>query len=106
MQRDHKAVMQARSRNIVLQVAYDGTAYHGFQRQTPPIVAVQNILEEKLQTIFGDTIELAAAGRTDAGVHAYGQVVNIFTDGRITVDRSARAANSLLPDDIVVRSAW
>ena len=104
MKREHKAEMKARARNIVLKVAYDGTAYHGFQRQTPPIVAVQNILEEKLQTIFGDTIELAAAGRTDAGVHAYGQVVNFFTDGRIPVDRIARAANSLLPDDIVVRA--
>lgn len=105
MKREHKAEMKARARNIVLKVAYDGTAYHGFQRQTPPIVAVQNILEEKLQTIFGDTIELAAAGRTDAGVHAYGQVVNFFTDGCIPVDRIARAANSLLPDDIVVRAA-
>ena len=75
MKREHKAEMKARARNIVLKVAYDGTAYHGFQRQTPPVVAVQNILEEKLQVVFGDSIELAASGRTDAGVHAYGQVV-------------------------------
>ncbi|MCI6285245.1 tRNA pseudouridine(38-40) synthase TruA [Selenomonas sp.] len=106
MKKEHKEMMKARRRNIALRLAYDGTAYAGFQRQTPPIVAVQNVLEEKLQTIFGDTIELAAAGRTDAGVHAYGQVVNFFTDGTIPVERIARAANSLLPEDIVIKEAW
>ena len=106
MKKEHKALMKARRRNIALKVAYDGTAYAGFQRQMPPIIAVQNVLEEKLQTIFGDTIELAAAGRTDAGVHAYGQVVNFFTDGTIPTGRIARAANSLLPDDIVIKAAW
>lgn len=105
MKPEHKAEMKARARNIALKVAYDGTAYHGFQRQTPPIVAVQNVLEEKLQVVFGDSIELAASGRTDAGVHARGQVVNFFTDGRIPVDRIVRAVNSLLPDDIVVLAA-
>lgn len=106
MKKEHKEMMKARRRNIALQVAYDGTAYAGFQRQTPPIIAVQNVLEEKLETIFGDSIELAAAGRTDAGVHAYGQVVNFFTDGTIPTDRIARAVNSLLPDDITVKKAW
>ena len=106
MKKEHKELMKARRRNIALTVAYDGTAYAGFQRQTPPIVAVQNVLEEKLHVIFGDSIELAAAGRTDAGVHAYGQVVNFFTDGTIPTERIARAVNSLLPDDIVIKDAW
>ena len=56
MRPEHKAEMKARARNIILQVAYDGTDYHGFQRQTPPVVAVQNVLEEKLQLVFGDKI--------------------------------------------------
>ena len=72
MKKEHVAEMKRRARNIALRVAYDGTAYHGFQRQTPPVVAVQNVLEDVLKAVFGDTIELAAAGRTDAGVHAYG----------------------------------
>ena len=105
MKPEHKVEMKARARNIVLTVAYDGTAYHGFQRQTPPVVAVQNVLEEKLQQVFGDTIELAASGRTDAGVHAYGQVVNFFTNGTIPTERIVRAVNSLLPPDIVVKEA-
>ena len=105
MKREHKERMKARARNVCLTVAYDGTAYHGFQRQSPPICAVQNVLEEKLALVFGDAIELAAAGRTDAGVHAMGQVVNFFTDGRIPTERIVRAMNSVLPPDIVVKAA-
>ncbi len=105
MRPDHKAAMKARKRNIRLTIAYDGTEYHGFQRQTPPIKAVQNVLEKVLEQVFGDTIELAAAGRTDAGVHAYGQVVNFFTDGSIPIDRVTRAVNGLLPPDITVKEA-
>lgn len=102
---EHKELMKARRRNIRLTVAYDGTAYNGFQRQNPPRVAVQNVLEEKLAMVCGDTIELAASGRTDAGVHAMGQVVNFFTDGNIPLDRLPRAVNSILPPDIVVLDA-
>lgn len=106
MRREHKAMMKARARNIALLVAYDGTDYHGFQRQSPPVVAVANVLEEKLALVFNDSIELAAAGRTDAGVHAAGQVVNFFTDGRVPIERVPMALNSLLPSDISIRDAW
>ena len=106
MRSAHKEEMKQRARNICLIVSYDGTDYHGFQRQTPPIVAVQNVLEETLSRVFGDSVELAAAGRTDAGVHAEGQVVNFFTDGTIPIERIPRAVNSLLPPDIVVCRAF
>lgn len=106
MRPENVAVMKARARNLVLTVAYDGTNYHGFQRQTPPVVAVQNVLERALAKVCGEQVELAAAGRTDAGVHAYGQVVNFFTDGRIPVERLPRAVNGLLPPDIIVTKAW
>lgn len=105
MRHEHKQDMKLRRRNIALTVAYDGTNYNGFQWQSPPRVAVQNVLEERLEKIFGDKIELAAAGRTDAGVHALGQVVNFFTDGRIDVDKIPIAASCVLPSDIVVREA-
>ncbi len=98
--------LKSRRRNIALLVSYDGTNYNGFQRQNPPSVAIQNILEERLEKIFGDTIELAASGRTDSGVHALGQVVNFFTDGRIETEKIPRAASGVLPPDIVVRDAW
>ena len=96
-------------RNIALKVAYDGTNYHGFQRQLPitkSTLAIQNVLEDKLQKIFNDKIELAAAGRTDAGVHALGQVVSFSTEGTIPIDKVQLAASSLLPSDIVVLEAW
>ena len=66
MKQEHRESMKARARNIALRIAYDGGNYHGFQRQTPPTLAVQNVLEEKLALVFGDTIELAAAGRIAA----------------------------------------
>ena len=91
-------------RNIALTVAYDGTNYHGFQRQKR-WTAIQNVLEDRLEKIFGAPIELVAAGRTDAGVHARGQVVSFFTDGTIPIDKIPIAAASVLPPDIVVRSA-
>ncbi|WIW70063.1 tRNA pseudouridine(38-40) synthase TruA [Anaerosinus gibii] len=96
--------LKENARNIMLVLAYDGGQYHGFQRQKNAI-SVQNILEQKLAVLFGHTIELAASGRTDAGVHAYGQVVNFFTIGTIPIDRVVKAINSLLPDDIVVQKA-
>ena len=105
MRAEHRQEMKLRRRNIALIVAYDGTNYNGFQWQSPPRVAVQNILEERLEKIFGDKIELAAAGRTDSGVHAFGQVVNFFTDGRIDVERVPLAASTVLPADIVIREA-
>ena len=105
MRQENKSAMKLRRRNIALTVAYDGTNYCGFQWQSPPRRAVQNILEERLEKIFGDKIELAAAGRTDSGVHAFGQVVNFFTDGKIPLEKIPIAARAVLPEDIVVRRA-
>ncbi|MCC5467081.1 tRNA pseudouridine(38-40) synthase TruA [Pelosinus baikalensis] len=91
-------------RNIKLTLAYDGTAYHGFQRQINAI-GIQQVLEDKLARIVGHTFRIHMAGRTDSGVHAYGQVVNFKTTSRIPVDRIAIASRSLLPYDIVVLDA-
>lgn len=106
MKSEHKFELKSRRRNIALIVSYDGTNYNGFQRQNFPCVAVQNILEERLEKIFGDKIILTGSGRTDAGVHAFGQVVNFFTDGRIEVEKIPQAASSVLPEEIVVREAF
>ncbi len=95
-----------RKRNIALKISYDGTNYNGFQRQNPPSIGIQNILEERLAKIFGEKIELIGSGRTDAGVHAIGQIVNFFTDGRIEIEKIPYAASGALPPDIVVREAW
>ena len=91
-------------RTLKLTIAYDGTAYHGFQRQQNA-VAVQQVLEKKLEPLFGHSLVLHGAGRTDAGVHAAGQVVSFTTTGTIPAEKICRAASSLLPADIVVIAA-
>lgn len=93
-------------KNIKLLIEYDGTCYHGFQRQ-PEFhgPTIQGILEERLRNITAENVKLAAAGRTDAGVHALGQVVNFHSDTRIPLDKLPKAVNSLLPYDIRVKRA-
>jgi len=92
------------NRNIKLTIAYDGTAYHGFQRQSNAIT-VQQILEDKLARIFQSPITVNGSARTDTGVHAYGQVVNFLTAGTIPAERIAVASRGLLPRDIVILAA-
>lgn len=91
-------------RNIKLTVAYEGTAYHGFQRQLNAI-GIQQVLEDRLAKIVGHEFRIHMAGRTDSGVHAYGQVVNFKTSGTIPVGRIPIASRSLLPYDIVITNA-
>lgn len=93
-------------KNICLQIAYDGTHFAGFQRQ-PRDRTVQGALEEALVRITGETLEslrLAGAGRTDAGVHASGQVVNFRTAKFLPPERWLGALNALLPDDVTANA--
>ena len=62
------------TRNLKLTIAYDGKNYHGFQRQKNAL-GVQQILEERLSKAFRENIKITGAARTDAKVHAYGQVI-------------------------------
>lgn len=96
--------MTGKKRNIKLTIAYDGTAYHGFQWQANA-VSIQNILEDRLALIFGHPIRVVGSARTDTGVHSYGQVVNLVTSGSIPTDRVPLAAKKVLPKDIVVYKA-
>ncbi len=91
-------------RTLKLIVAYDGSAYHGFQRQ-PRDITVQQVLEEALSRITGEDISIAGSGRTDSGVHAKGQVVSFTTACRIPASNLKRAMNSILPADITVRES-
>lgn len=78
---------------------YDGTAYRGWQRQADA-VTVQAACERALAGVLGDDIRLIAAGRTDTGVHARGQVVHFDHGARIGPEELRRAWNARLPEDI------
>ncbi|MGL4511707.1 MAG: tRNA pseudouridine(38-40) synthase TruA [Lacipirellulaceae bacterium] len=89
------------TRWLKLTVAYDGAAYAGWQRQ-PDRPTVQGTLEAAWQRITGDAPSFTASGRTDAGVHALGQVVGVATSCRTTAERLRRGLNAVLPEDVVV----
>jgi len=90
---------------VRMAVEYDGTAFVGFQFQ-PGLRSVQSVLETALSRIFEEAVKVTAAGRTDTGVHASGQVVS-FTTARSSFpfDRLPIALNSALPNDVSVRDA-
>jgi tRNA pseudouridine38-40 synthase len=88
------------TRNIRATVAYDGTAFSGWQVQKNART-VQGVIEEALQRMHGHSVRIQGAGRTDAGVHASGQVGNFFTDLDSIPGRTwAVAVNSYLPHDV------
>ncbi|MBE9546602.1 MAG: tRNA pseudouridine(38-40) synthase TruA [Proteobacteria bacterium] len=89
-------------RNLKIIVEYDGTGYHGWQRQ-PHDITIQQTLEEKFGIITQEEIKLIGSGRTDAGVHAAGQVANFRTETRIGERNLLMGANSLLPGDVVIK---
>lgn len=92
-------------KKIKCTVQYNGTAYAGFQRQREGEPTIQGAIEEAITSLTGETVPIVAAGRTDAGVHAHGQVFHFSTRSRIPVDRWPAAFNTRLPRDIVVVDA-
>lgn len=90
--------------NVRLLLEYDGTNFHGWQRQAG-LPTIQGTLEEALTRITKQPVTLSGAGRTDAGVHAAGQVANFRSSLKLTESSWVKAINSLLPPDIVIRSA-
>jgi tRNA pseudouridine38-40 synthase len=91
-------------RNIRLLLEYDGTRYHGWQRQKNALT-LQEVVETALGRLTGEAVRLTASGRTDAGVHALGQVANFFTISAIPLKAFRDGLNSLLPPDIAVLAA-
>lgn len=85
-------------------LSYDGTSYHGFQLQKNALT-VQEVLENALEKLYRKKIKVVAAGRTDSGVHARGQVINFFAPDIISPEHIPPALNSLLPNDIVIFEA-
>lgn len=89
-------------RNLRMTLEYDGTDYHGWQRQINGL-SIQQVLEEKIAVITGAPIKVLGSGRTDTGVHALGQVAHFKTVSHLSEINFLNGINSLLPRDIVVR---
>lgn len=86
-------------RNLKIILAYDGADFHGWQIQTG-LRTVQETVENALEKILGHTVRVTASGRTDAGVHAMGQVINFITPSAIPEKGLLSAMNSVFPSDI------
>lgn len=83
-------------------VAYDGTAYRGWQRQENTELTVQGILERRISEIAGKKTVVSGSGRTDSGVHALGQECSLYLEQEIDMDSFKKQLNALLPEDIRV----
>lgn len=88
-------------RNIKLTIEYDGKEYNGWQKQ-PNKLNIQGEIEKAIKQITGEKVELNASGRTDAGVHALGQVANFKTESKIPIEKFAIAINSQVKNSIRV----
>lgn len=91
-------------KNIMVEIQYDGTNYNGWQIQ-PNSRTIQEEIMKALKKLTGKEISINGSGRTDAGVHAYGQVASFILESNIPVDRLPLALNSNLPNDISIINA-
>jgi len=91
-------------RNIKIIIEYDGKKFGGWQKQ-PTKLNIQGEIEKAIKELTGEEVSLTASGRTDAGVHALGQVANFKTNSNIEIVKFAIAINSKLKKSIVIKSA-
>lgn len=92
-------------RTYKLTIAYDGTGYQGWQRQTNTERTIQGILEKVISEASGYPVEVNGSGRTDAGVHALGQTASVVLPGAVPEDFFTDDINRILPQDIRIREA-
>lgn len=89
-------------KRIMLVVSYDGTAYHGWQIQ-PSAITIEGVLNEAISRLTGERVQVIGASRTDAGVHALGNIAVFDTNSRIPGEKFSYALNQRLPEDIVIQ---
>jgi tRNA pseudouridine38-40 synthase len=92
-------------RKIAIEVQYDGTNFTGWQLQKDSRT-VQGEIEKAIQILFKEKLRVTAAGRTDAGVHALGQIVHFSTNSDISLQRVCAGLNGILPRDISIKNAF
>ena len=89
-------------RNLRLDICYDGTRYKGWQRLQSGDQTIQAKLEQILSRLLGESVEVSASGRTDAGTHAVGQVINFHCKSTMPCDEILAGLRQYLPEDIGV----
>ena len=87
-------------RNLRLDICYDGTRYRGWQRLSGESNTIQGKIETALSRILGEAIEISGSGRTDAGVHARGQVANFHCESQMPAGEILTQLRRYLPEDI------
>lgn len=90
------------TKNFKITIEYDGSRYHGWQRQKKNC-SIQDEIEKALKKMTSCKVSLIGSGRTDAGVHAAGQVANFKCDTRLEPEAFFMGLNSLLPEDIIIK---
>lgn len=90
-------------RTYLLLISYDGSTYQGWQRQMNTDRTIQGILERAIGRLIGYNVEINGSGRTDAGVHATGQVASLELSGQVELPGFQEDINRILPEDIRVR---
>lgn len=89
-------------RNFKITIQYEGTRYQGWQKQESTGNTLQGKFEALLEKMAGEPVQIHASGRTDGGVHAYGQVANFHMDTKLTKERLMEQINRYLPEDVAV----
>lgn len=89
-------------RNFKIIIQYDGSRYQGWQKQGSTQNTLQGKFEALLSRLAGEPVEIAASGRTDAGVHAYGQTANFHMDTALSAQELMEQINQYLPEDVAV----
>jgi tRNA pseudouridine38-40 synthase len=94
------------TRTVRLTLAYDGTGFRGWARQPDPSTrTIEGVVAAQLERVLRETVKLSVAGRTDAGVHARGQVASFITDSTVQPERLQKALNGALAPELVVLDA-
>lgn len=88
-------------KNIKIVMEYEGTNYHGWQKQ-PEEISIQEVVESRISEVTQEEISLIGSGRTDSGVHALAQVGNFHTRSKIPARNFKKILNSMLPEDIKI----
>lgn len=96
--------MEMQKKRVMLVVAYDGTAYHGWQLQ-PNVTTIEGVLNQALSELLKEEIKVIGASRTDTGVHALGNIAVFDTTARMPAEKFSYALNQRLPEDIRIQSS-